>query len=209
MHHDSSPSTVTGRYSGATSIADIEKLMAHPARHREQAGKIYPPAIQSSASVHLSNKVSVLRDQIPPPLRIQLNLLFDQGRHCVCIISNSAPQVVISQMCPLSEQIFRLMWPLPGLGCQADRQRWEVGLIGCGAVALRSTAVVEVQVAADRTAGLADAVVGLQIYLLIFDAAPRRSTKTLSRQAPLPSMLIAMSLPASTPVKVSLVNCEP
>jgi hypothetical protein len=34
LHHDS------GRYSGATSIVDIEKLMAHPARHREQAGKI-------------------------------------------------------------------------------------------------------------------------------------------------------------------------
>src|SRR5471032_2563219 len=34
-------------------------------------------------------------------------------------------------------------------------------------------AVVEVQVAADRSAGLANAVVGVQIHLLIFDAAPQ------------------------------------
>jgi hypothetical protein len=38
---------------------------------------------------------------------------------------------------------------------------------------MRSPAVVELQVAADRTASLADAVVGLQIHLLIFDAAPQ------------------------------------
>jgi hypothetical protein len=36
-----------------------------------------------------------------------------------------------------------------------------------------------------------------------------RSTNTLSRQAPLPSMLMAMPLPASTPVKAAPVNCEP
>jgi len=36
-----------------------------------------------------------------------------------------------------------------------------------------------------------------------------RSTKTLSRQAPLPSMLIAMPLLASTPVNAEPVNCEP
>ena len=68
---------------------------------------------------------------------------------------------------------------------------------------MRSTAVVEVQVAADRTAGLADAIIGLQIYLLIFKLSPQPLNQELSRQAPLPSMLIAMSLPASTPVKVS------
>jgi hypothetical protein len=36
-----------------------------------------------------------------------------------------------------------------------------------------------------------------------------RSTKTLSRHAPLPSMLIAMPLLASAPVKAIPVNCEP
>jgi hypothetical protein len=34
-----------------------------------------------------------------------------------------------------------------------------------------------------------------------------RSTNTLSRHAPLPSMLIAMPLSASTPVKACPVNC--
>jgi hypothetical protein len=62
-----------------------------------------------------------------------------------------------------------------GLGRQAEWQFVELGLIGCGAVyaRMRSPGVVKVQVAADRTAGLADNVVGLQIYLFIFDAAPQ------------------------------------
>src|SRR5258706_12594281 len=98
----------------------------------------------------------------------------------------------------LSEQNFRVdMEPLPGLGCHAEWQRGEVSLIGCHAfkARMRSAAVVEVEIAADRRAGLADAVVGPQINLLVFDAAPySRSTNTLSRQAPLPSMLIAMPL---------------
>ena len=33
--------------------------------------------------------------------------------------------------------------------------------------------VIEVEVTADRSAGLADAVVGPQIHLLVFDAAPQ------------------------------------
>src|SRR5665811_1655757 len=62
-----------------------------------------------------------------------------------------------------------------GVGYQAEGQRREVGFIGCRAVKARmwSPAVVEVQVAADRSAWLADAVVGVQIHLLIFDAAPK------------------------------------
>jgi len=36
-----------------------------------------------------------------------------------------------------------------------------------------------------------------------------RSTKTLSRQEPLPSMLMAMPALSSTLVKSWLVNCEP
>src|ERR1022692_1927959 len=38
---------------------------------------------------------------------------------------------------------------------------------------MRSPAVVEAEIAADRSPGLADAVVGLQIHLLVFDAAPQ------------------------------------
>src|SRR5262245_26605909 len=76
----------------------------------------------------------------------------------------------------LSEQDFRVdKWePLPGLGCRAERQRAEVGLIGRASVKARMgpTAVIEVDVAAERSSRLADAVVGPQIHLLVFDAAP-------------------------------------
>src|SRR5674476_1549881 len=44
---------------------------------------------------------------------------------------------------------------------------------------MRSTAVVEVQVAADRSAGLANAVVGLEINLLVFNAAPQPLDKDI------------------------------
>src|SRR5665811_849089 len=56
-----------------------------------------------------------------------------------------------------------------GVGYQAEGQRREVGFIGCRAVKARMwpPAVVEVQVAADRSAGLANAVVGVKIHLLI------------------------------------------
>ena len=67
------------------------------------------------------------------------------------------------------------MEPLPGLGCQAERQRREVGVIGCYAVKARvwTSAIIKVQVAADRSAGVADAFVGPQIHLLVFNAAPK------------------------------------
>jgi hypothetical protein len=73
---------------------------------------------------------------------------------------------------------------------------------------MRSAAVVEVQAIADRTARLADS-------HRPSDTPPHltlrysRSTNTLSREAPLPSMLIAMPLAASTPAKAVLVNCDP
>jgi hypothetical protein len=50
---------------------------------------------------------------------------------------------------------------------------------------MRSPAVVEVQVSADRTAGLADAFVGLQIHLLIFDAAPQPLDEDIVPPSPL------------------------
>jgi hypothetical protein len=88
--------------------------------------------------------------------------------------------------------------PLPGLGCQAEWQRGEVGLIGRGAVETRvwTPPIIKVQVAADRSASIG--------YL-----RHRRSTHTLSRQAPLPSIQIVMPLVASTLVKAEPVNCEP
>ena len=67
------------------------------------------------------------------------------------------------------------MEPLPGLGCQAERQRREVGVIWCYAVKARvwTSAIIKVQVAAYRSAGVADAFVGPQIHLLVFNAAPK------------------------------------
>src|ERR1700732_1651244 len=52
--------------------------------------------------------------------------------------------------------------------------RGEVGLIGCVAVKARvgPAAIVEVKIPADRSTSFADAVVGAQIHLLVFDAAP-------------------------------------
>ena len=70
-----------------------------------------------------------------------------------------------------------------GLGCQAEWQRVEVGLIGCAAVKarMRSPAVVKLQIPADRTARLADGVVSPQIHLLVFDAAPQPFDKDVVR----------------------------
>jgi hypothetical protein len=63
-----------------------------------------------------------------------------------------------------SEQIFRIAkWSLcRGLGCHADGQRVEVGLIGCVAVKARvgPAAIVEVKIPADGSTSFADAVVG-------------------------------------------------
>ena len=66
------------------------------------------------------------------------------------------------------------MEPLPGLGCRKLRQRVEVGLIGCPPVKarMRPPAIIEGQIAANRSASLGDTVVGPQIDLLVFDAAP-------------------------------------
>src|SRR3974390_2220771 len=62
-----------------------------------------------------------------------------------------------------------------GLGCRAEGQRGEVGLIGCRAVKARmwAPAGVEGGVTGGRSARFAHAVVGSQIGLLVFDAAPQ------------------------------------
>src|SRR6202043_1563709 len=64
---------------------------------------------------------------------------------------------------------------LPGLGCRTERQRGEVGLIRRTAVKTRmgATAIIKVEISADRVARLADGFVGSQIYLLVFDPAPQ------------------------------------
>ncbi len=92
---------------------------------------------------------------------------------------------------------------LPGLGRRELRQRDKVGLIGCPPVKarMRPPAVVERQISADRGAGPGDAVVGFRYTSSYLTDRQSRSTKTLSRQAPLPSMLITISFLSSTLVK--------
>src|SRR5712672_848024 len=61
------------------------------------------------------------------------------------------------------------------LGCQAEWQRVEVGLIR-GAVVkarMRSSPVVKVEIPTNRASCLADGFVGSQIDLLVFDALPQ------------------------------------
>ena len=98
-----------------------------------------------------------------------------------------------------------------GLGCQAEGQRGEVGLIGCRAVKarMRSAAVVEVQVAADRSAGLADAVVGSQVHLLVFDAAPQPFDEHVVAPGPFAVHADGDAVAGEQAVKAVPVNCEP
>jgi len=72
-----------------------------------------------------------------------------------------------------------------------------------------STVIVKVEIAANRSTRLADAVVSPQIDLFVFDAAPQPLDEHVIPQAPLPSMLIAMALSASTPVNAAPVNANP
>src|SRR6202021_2628753 len=68
---------------------------------------------------------------------------------------------------------------------------WRVGLLGRGAVKARvgTSAIIKVQVTADRSASLGYTFVGPQIHFLVFDAAPYTLDDKLSRHAPLPSTL--------------------
>src|SRR5262249_40281017 len=62
------------------------------------------------------------------------------------------------------------------LDCRAERQRVAVGLVGRASVNARM-GPPEVDVAAERSSRLTDAVVGPQIHLLVFDAAPEALEK--------------------------------
>jgi hypothetical protein len=55
-------------------------------------------------------------------------------------------------------------------------------------------------------AELADTGVGLEIDHFVFDRFPDPLDNNMSRQEPLPSMLIATALFSSTPVNSALVN---
>ena len=74
---------------------------------------------------------------------------------------------------------------------------------------MRAPMIVKSQIATDRVARLADAIVGSQVTSSYLTLRHRRSTNTLSRQAPRPSMLIATPCCSSTPVKSTPVNWLP
>jgi len=71
---------------------------------------------------------------------------------------------------------------------QLLRQRIEVHGIGCLAVKRRvwSAGVVELEVTRQSLPGVGHSVVSVQVDLLVLDALPESSTKTLSRQPPWP-----------------------
>ena len=73
---------------------------------------------------------------------------------------------------------------------------------------MRTQAIVEVEISAERGPCLANGIVGPKINLFILHGLPEPfTTNTLSRHAPLPSMLMAMPfLRTERQVKASLVN---
>lgn len=73
---------------------------------------------------------------------------------------------------------------------------------------MRPQPVVKSQISSDANSSISHAGIGVEIDLLVFDRPPERSTKTLSRHDPLPSMLIATPASTSTEVKAVDVNCE-
>jgi hypothetical protein len=70
-------------------------------------------------------------------------------------------------------------------------------------------AIIEVEVTANRRTGLADAVVGSQIHLLVLDAAPQPLDEYVVAPGALTSMLMAMTFLRSTPVNAEPVNWLP
>lgn len=65
------------------------------------------------------------------------------------------------------------------------------------------------QISANADAGLGHGLIGVEVDFLVFDQRQSRSTNTLSRQAPLPSIEMAISAFFNTAVKSIEVNCDP
>ena len=69
--------------------------------------------------------------------------------------------------------------------------------------------IVEPEVASQSGAGSGHRLVGVQIHLLVFHAAPQPLDEHIIDPAPLPSMLMATSWALSTSVNAELVNWAP
>jgi hypothetical protein len=74
---------------------------------------------------------------------------------------------------------------------------------------VRSTAVVEFQISADRVRASATLSYALMYTSSYFTVRQKRSMNTLSRHEPFPSMLMAMPFPMRSSVNASLVNWLP
>ena len=72
---------------------------------------------------------------------------------------------------------------------------------------MRTAAVVAAEMPSDRGARFANAVVGSEINILVFDAAPQPLDEHVVAPNLLPSILIAMPFAVSTPVNAGHVNC--
>ena len=99
------------------------------------------------------------------------------------------PNGLVERWSRIFEQNFRVdKWNLcRGLGCRAEGQLGEVSLVGRGAVkALMGTlGIVKIEIASNGAAGFADALVGAQIYLLVFDSSPQTLNKHVVSPSPL------------------------
>ena len=71
---------------------------------------------------------------------------------------------------------------------------------------MRTLAIIEAKIAAERNTCLADAIISPQIDLFILDRAPQTLHENVVAHAPRPSMLILMEFLNSKPVKSALVN---
>ena len=69
--------------------------------------------------------------------------------------------------------------------------------------------VVEVEPGANTLLGLGHRRIGVEVDLLVFQAAPQPLYEDVVMQRPLPSMLIVIPCRFSVPVKLSLVNWLP
>src|SRR5260370_6232595 len=88
-------------------------------------------------------------------------------------------------------------FPEPALlGRRAERRKIEVGLIRGALVKtrMRTSAIVKVQIPADRMSRLADGFVSSQIDLLVFDATPQPPNEHVVPPSPFPFPAYAESI---------------
>ena len=74
---------------------------------------------------------------------------------------------------------------------------------------MRAALIVERDIPADADPRIADAVIGMQIDLLVLDRLPEPFDKHVIAPAALPSMLMRMPRAWSAPVNARLVNWLP